>query len=175
MKNEKTYLYIGLGVSLVALAGIGIGLQVRRSRNKEELAALLAKINETDTLKGGAGKTGTSSDIYDADIWNPSIYFNKAGISPPTLSIAMATPYADEIHDAKGFAILPDNPPQILAALRHARNRTDIAKIADAFAVKYREPMDVFMGKIMNKSGKWFTDGRNYNDDIQNLIMSLPK
>lgn len=174
-KPNKTYLYIGLGVCVAVAAAIGIGVTVNRSRKKREITELLAAINNTDPLSGGAGATGTSSDIYDADIWNPRMYMKKAGISAASMDIKTATRYADEIYKSKGFALIPDDELRALTALKHANNRTDIAKIADAFQIKYKQPLEAFLKSFMDNTDVLFSDKKNYTDEVQKIIKSLPK
>lgn len=174
-KPNKTFLYIGLGVCVALAAGLSIGLVVNRNRKKREIKELIAAINNTDTLTGGAGATGTSSDIYDADIWNPRIYFKKSGVSPATMDFKTASKWAAEIYNSKGFGLLPDNEPRAITALKHSNNRTDIAKIADAFQVNYKQPLESFLKSFMDNTDVYLSDRKNYNDEVQKIILSLPK
>lgn len=174
-KPNKTYLYIGLGVCVAVAAAIGIGVIVNRNRKKREITELLAAINNGDPLSGGLGETGTSSDIYDADIWNPRIYLKKSGISAASMDIKTATKWADEIYKSKGFSLYPDDELRAITALKRANNRTDIAKIADAFQLKYKQPIEAFLKTFMDNTSVLLSDKKNYTDEVYKIIKSLPK
>lgn len=173
--NNKTFLYIGLGICVATAVGLGVGISINNSRKRKQFSELIAAIKNDDPLKEGAGATGTSSDIYDANIWNPRQYFKQTGISKATLDIKTATVYATQIYDAKGYTY--DNEENVIAALRHARNRSDIAKIADAFQLKYKKPLDTYLASFMGNTNKaaQLLGAKNYNDEVQKLIQNLPK
>lgn len=164
--NNKTFLYIGLGVAVAIAAGLSIGLTVNRTRKRKEIEEL---------IKAVKGESGLSEDIYESDIWNPRKYMQQQGISKATMDIKTATVYATNIYNSKGVAVQPDKEQDVIAALRHARNRTDIAKIADAFQLKYKQPLDLFLKSFMDNTKVWFSGGHDYNDDVLKLIQSLPK
>lgn len=153
---------IGSGISLLLLA---VWVIWYRNKRQELFNAILAEIRTPqDELKYGT--TGTFQDMWAADFWDPVTYFKKPGISKPTIDIATAKGWVKGIYDAKGGlgGLLPDDEDAVIAAFQRAKNRSDVAKMADAFRIAYP-----------NNTLKGFLQSFFQNKDSEQLFSLLKK
>lgn len=174
--HTKSILLVG-GTVAVLCIGLAVAVSVNKKNSKKLLddwLAYLTNPSSNDVLEGG-GELGTSDDLYSSDIWNPRIYMAKKGISNPTIDIATAKKYAQQIYDSKGLGLLPDNERQVITIFQKMRNRTDVAKLADAFPLIAKgESLYPYLQSFMNNEGVLFSDKKNYTTDILNIIKKLP-
>lgn len=178
-KKDSRLAILGWATLFVVVVGVATtaGVLSVRKRNQQEIDELIKAIKDptsNDSLEGG-GEKGTSDDLYASGVWNPRTYLVQSGISKPTMDIATAQKYARQIYDAKGYGLLPDKETQAVAAIQKARNRSDVAKIADAFQGLYKEPLSLYLQSFMDNQKTYFSDKKDYSAEILSIIKRLPK
>jgi len=160
---------IGSGISLLLLA---VWVIWYRNKRQELFNAILTEIRTpADTLKSGI--TGTIDDLWSADFWEPA-YISKPGHSHASIDIATAKRLNERIYAAKGFGILPDKEDDVIAVFQGLKNRTDIAKLADAWRMVYKKPFKEHLQSFMNNETVWFSDRKNWAQSLMSTIEKLP-
>ena len=154
---------IGSGISLVLL----VAWVVWYRRQREGLFnAILTEIRSPqDTLK--YGPAGTFKDMWSYGFWDPITYLGQPGIAKPTIDIATGKKWVQEINKAKGFGgLLPDDEDAVIAVFQRLKNRSDVAKLADAYRLQY--PGNTLKGFLKS----FFQD--KDSEELFNLLKKLP-